>query len=437
MNAATAPWASKILLVAPGASRKSLVDVPLGLLKLSSALGAAGVEAKLVRAGDFPSDTAFLEFVSALNPAFVGLYTYSESFPEICRLCSGLRRRGFLCILGGPHATLTPHAALKSSGASAVVAGFAEETLVRMCFERNWKLIGKNCILPSGGRRRVCFSRKLGGPIHYGIIKEFIIGPCAIVGASAGCPYKCSFCVVPSVSGSVWRAYPPEQVVNLMENLLKQKRIRRFAFLDDIFGFRKEWLRSFCKEIISRGLGGRIEWFCKERVDSVGLAELRLMKAAGCKLIAFGVESGSQELLDRLNKRTSVRGIESTFARAKKAGIRTQAYFIVGCPGETESDLQKTYELVFRITPDVVQISNFVQYPEEGRSEAKRVFLGKSITLNKGGGARLWSFKRRLLVNYYLNPMTLAGKIFAPGKLLHALVIGFRALTNREVYPEK
>jgi radical SAM superfamily enzyme YgiQ (UPF0313 family) len=118
---------------------------------------------------------------------------------------------------------------------------------------------------------------------------------------------------------------------------------------------------QICEEILRRGLD--IEWKCEGRVDGVDLPLLRLMRRAGCRTIAYGVESGNQSTLDLLRKDVTVGQAPAAFAATRAAGIRSLAYIILGAPGESVADVRHTIRFCRDIRADYVQFSTLVAMP--------------------------------------------------------------------------
>jgi len=132
-------------------------------------------------------------------------------------------------------------------------------------------------------------------------------------------------------------------------------RINSVVFYDDLFTLKKERVKEICLGILEREL--EIEWKCEGRVNIVDEETLRLMKKAGCSMIAYGVESGNQKGLDYLNKGTKIEQIRRAFELTRKAGVKPMAYFILGIPVETYEDELRTIEFAKEIRPAYAQFS--------------------------------------------------------------------------------
>jgi radical SAM superfamily enzyme YgiQ (UPF0313 family) len=145
-----------------------------------------------------------------------------------------------------------------------------------------------------------------------------------------------------------------------MEQVAKGFKIRSMILYDDLFTVDKQRAIEICRGILERGL--RIEWKCEGRVDRVDEEMLKWMKKAGCSLIAYGVESGNQEGLDYLRKKTTLSQVRRAFDLTHKAGIRPMAYFILGIPVETFEGGLKTIEFAKELRPEYAQFSILSPY---------------------------------------------------------------------------
>lgn len=176
---------------------------------------------------------------------------------------------------------------------------------------------------------------------------------------SRGCPFSCSFCDK-SVSGSKWRARGAQSVVDELQ-ALQEMGVGFVNFYDDNFTLHRRRVVEICEEILRRGLD--IEWKCEGRVDGVDLPMLQLMRRAGCRVVAFGVESGNAETLALLRKDVKVTQVQAAFEACRKAGLRSLAYIILGAPGENAEQVTHTLRFVDQIGADYVQFSSLVALP--------------------------------------------------------------------------
>jgi anaerobic magnesium-protoporphyrin IX monomethyl ester cyclase len=163
-----------------------------------------------------------------------------------------------------------------------------------------------------------------------------------------GCLSDCRFCGSPGFWGRRVRYHSADYFVEQLAALRRKGR-RFFWVSDDTFTLNRRRTIEVCRQIIRRRLG--IHWAAISRVDAVDEEVLAWMRRAGCIQISYGVESGSAEIRRRLNKKISASQIREAFAQTQRYGIMARAYFIYGCPGETDQTIQETIDLMLDIKP--------------------------------------------------------------------------------------
>ena len=170
-------------------------------------------------------------------------------------------------------------------------------------------------------------------------IFPFMTSEFTFVVASRGCPFPCTFCRQPIMWSRVVRTRSAE---NLMEELklLKKLGIKNFLFHSDTFTINKDLVMKLCKMMIDEKLN--LKWTCNSRVDTIDEDMLRIMRKAGCWMIAYGFESGSQKILDLCKKNTTVEQGKKIVELTDKVGIKIYGYFIIGLIGETKETIQET-----------------------------------------------------------------------------------------------
>ena len=159
----------------------------------------------------------------------------------------------------------------------------------------------------------------------------------------------CTFCTSPTISQGRYLPRHPENVVNEIEHVIEKYSIRDFFFRDENLTLIKKRTIKMANEIQERKLD--ISWMCNSRVDTLDEQTLKAMKESGCYLIKFGVESGSQMVLDSLNKRTRIETIEKVFRLAKNTEMDTVAHFMIGSPKDTKETIERTIEFSKKIDP--------------------------------------------------------------------------------------
>jgi len=234
--------------------------------------------------------------------------------------------------------------------------------------------------------------------------------------SSRGCPHRCTFCLWPgTMVGRDFRGRSPEAVVGEMEYLVRKHGVDDIYFDDDTMTIDRERLLKICRLIQERDL--KVHWIAMGRVDNMDEELLTEMRKAGCDNLYLGVESGSEEILRRLKKGVSLSQVERAFRMARRAGIRTQAFFMLGGPGETKETLKQTIDFAVRLDPDNAQFSAAVPYPgtemyEESlrkgylRASTWEDYAARDIVLETETLSRLDLEKARLEAyrRFYLRP---------------------------------
>ncbi|MGN6507107.1 MAG: B12-binding domain-containing radical SAM protein [Tepidisphaeraceae bacterium] len=191
-------------------------------------------------------------------------------------------------------------------------------------------------------------------------IYDYPKGPVATIAASRGCPFHCKFCDT-STFGARVRYYSPAKVVEMMRHLHETYGVRHVLFVDDLFLASRVRTTEFCNRLIESGL--KMTWSCAARVDTVKPEILGLMKRAGCWQISFGLETGSDEMLRKMDKSARVERSEQAVRWTAAAGIRVKGLFMLGYPGETRESIQMTKDFVRRIPMTIMNLTKFTPYP--------------------------------------------------------------------------
>ncbi|MBU1127073.1 B12-binding domain-containing radical SAM protein [Patescibacteria group bacterium] len=177
---------------------------------------------------------------------------------------------------------------------------------------------------------------------------------------SRGCTGKCVFCSR-AVAGIFWRGYSAKYIILMIKKLIRDYGIREVKIFDDNFVVSKERVREFCRLIKKERLN--LSWSCSARIDLVNFEILKTMKDAGCWQIFYGIESGSQKVLDVLGKGIKLKEIERTVNFTNKAGIKVVGSFMVGNPCESLSTIRKTIDFAKRLPLNDFQMSIFTPLP--------------------------------------------------------------------------
>ena len=186
--------------------------------------------------------------------------------------------------------------------------------------------------------------------------------PLAVVKVSRGCPYYCFFCLATPVSGRTVRLRQPERIVEELSACVREFGFRDFILWSDVFNFSKPWVLELCNAISSSGLD--VRWSASIRADLMDLETGKAMRSAGCELVSIGIETGSQEMLDQMDKKTTLDALRRGVAASQQAGLKTLGYFMFGLPWETEESLSETLRFALELNTDYA--SFFVAAPLPG-----------------------------------------------------------------------
>jgi radical SAM superfamily enzyme YgiQ (UPF0313 family) len=177
---------------------------------------------------------------------------------------------------------------------------------------------------------------------------------------SRGCPYSCIFCNIPFLLHHKARCRSAEHVLGELQELYDMG-YRSVYFTDDHFLLNGKRINEICQGIIDRKLN--IRWGCEGRVDSVAVDQFPVMSKANCKFLAFGVESGTQKVLDRLKKKQTLTQIAKAVSEAKRHGIeRVHGFFLIGTPDETKEDILASFRFAARLKLDTFGFNRLCLY---------------------------------------------------------------------------
>lgn len=180
--------------------------------------------------------------------------------------------------------------------------------------------------------------------------------------AQRGCPSKCIFCPAGTLYDFKVRERSVMNVVDEIQECVEKYGIRDFLFHGDTFTLHKKWLIGLCKEILHRGLD--VHWGCNSRVDTIDDERAEWMRKAGCWVVAFGFEHGSQEMLDHMKKGARVEKAYDAVRVCRRNGLQVHGFFVIGMPWETRETLEKTFHFVKSLDTDYFDFN--IAYPLPG-----------------------------------------------------------------------
>ncbi|MDD3012886.1 MAG: radical SAM protein [Candidatus Gastranaerophilales bacterium] len=182
-----------------------------------------------------------------------------------------------------------------------------------------------------------------------------------IIKVSRGCPFNCFFCLASPVSGRKVRVRSVNNVLGEIKQCMELYGMKDFLLWSDIFNLDKNWVIELCNIILESKL--KFNWATNTRVDTMDIDTAKLMKKAGCTLVSVGVESGNQEILEKMGKKTDLNKIKEAFKIFKKADLKTFAYYIIGLPWDTRETVEDTIRLAIELDSDFANFFTATAFP--------------------------------------------------------------------------
>jgi radical SAM superfamily enzyme YgiQ (UPF0313 family) len=363
-----------------------IYSMPLGVGYLGTILKNKGHDVKVVDALLCESEQELIDEVVSFRPDVVGFSFMTTdagiSFDRIEKIKEQLPETTI--IVGGPHATVDPEDCLEKSFVDFILIGESEFTfpeLVELLEKKKSNLKTVDGVGFRVGKRKFINTKKnfienlddLPHPdrdmLHFRKRKKRIekvrtvLYPYTNLNAARGCPYACRYCqpTKEKLFGRKTRFRSADNILDEIELLQKKHGLKYFSFNDDTFTLNRKLVEDFCSGLNKRGL--KIKWFCQTRANRVDLPLLRKMRKAGCYEIIYGIESGSQHVLDLMDKRTDVETSRKAILDTRKAGIISRANMMIGYPGETEADMKKSVQFLKETKPDFYNTSKTSPFP--------------------------------------------------------------------------
>lgn len=340
-------------------------QTPYGLFALGAQAIRAGHQVKVINLSAFPWGQVEAA-IRAIDADVYGMSCWTANRHGV-KLCAELIRKFHAkahIAVGGPHVTPLPREVLTHY--TAVDTAFVGESDISFLdllgrLERGEASRGipgtfyreGKAIVEAPERPSVEDLDTLASPHdHF---------PTHILMTSRGCPWSCTFCGAETSWGRGFRANSIEYVLDAMEKSLARLPVKMIQIKDDTFTTNKKRVLQLCRAIRARGL--KFFWSCDTRVDLLTDELLREMRLAGCQRLSLGVESGSQEILDRIDKKITVDEIITSTNLARKYGIKVRYYMMLGNRGETAETFQETLRFLERARPHEYIFSCLSVYP--------------------------------------------------------------------------
>lgn len=239
----------------------------------------------------------------------------------------------------------------------------------------------------------------------------------AVIKVSRGCPFHCFFCLASPVSGKKVRYRSAENIIAEIKECVEKYKITNFLFWSDIFNLDREWTIDFCKKLIDSGL--KITWGANTRADTSDDEMAKFMYESGCRLVSIGVESGSQEMLEKMGKKTTLDQVRNTVKIFKKNKIKIYNYFVIGLPWENEQTVEETIRFAIELDSDFISFytatalpgSRFYNYIKENNLESlagtdiyKSAYYYPTVKTHHLSKERVFELHKSAIKRFYLRP---------------------------------
>lgn len=328
---------------------------PLGLAYLTSSLRNEGIDVDFVDNYVKPIDMR--KYVKRTKPDYVGIYVNTICWQKFLQMLDTIKDLPVKIAVGGPHVSVLPESIPPE--VDYVVIGEGEKAIVD--------------IVKGNAKSRIVSYPQVDDlnnliPPDYSIFEgtkywehmEFLDGrPVMPMNTSRGCPMDCNFCSVKSVWGKTYRFLSSDNIIKQIIHLMKEYSCRSFYFREDNFTLNRKRLEEFCVKAKSLD----IEWVAESRIDSLDRKILKSMNESGCKGLYLGLESGSDRILNLMNKNITVKMIREKVKLIKGMGIKAMGSWVINCPGETPEDTKMTFSLADEIGCDINNFNVFCGIP--------------------------------------------------------------------------
>jgi anaerobic magnesium-protoporphyrin IX monomethyl ester cyclase len=363
----------------PAEQRVMRPHPPLGLLYLSSHLKMRGFRVGIFD-GTFRTIEDFTIALERDRPPVVGIAVNLMTKRNALKMIAIARRRGARVIIGGPD---PPHhaASYLDAGADVVVIGEGEQTLEELLAAWRWpsadlsKIHGiafkaedgtivrtpARPLLPDLDAQPHPDREAIDLPAYLNAWRERHGAGTVSLITARGCPYTCTWCSR-SVFGETHRRRSIANVADEVEAIVDRYHPERLWYADDVFAIHRSWTVGYAAELQRRRI--RLPFECISRAERIDDDVADALASLGCFRVWIGSESGSQRILDKMQRKVTVDQVHTAAARLRKRGIEVGMFIMLGYDGEQMKDLQETVDHLKRTSPDVFLTT--VSYPIKG-----------------------------------------------------------------------
>jgi len=372
----------KILLVNSHLEIEKLVKgemPPIGLGYIAAVLEREGFEVSILDLIICEDPRKSLQgCIKKFSPDIVGISFASANRFQAFEVARWVKEidENILVVVGGPHITFTAEDTLKNVKEVDIVGrGEGEHVMLDIAMEKKLEDIKgisfrkNNRVIHNLTQPPIKNLDDLPIPAYhlfdmnrYKLIMPFIKNyEAATISTMRGCPYGCNFCSCTAMWGRYPRTLSPEKILENIRLLTDDYRVNSFYFIDETFTLHKRKCSELCQKIVDEKLD--IRWMTDVRVNEVDRGILKSMKRAGCYMVAYGVESGNQKIIDKIGKSITLKQVLDCTKICGELGIKRKAFFTFGLPGDTKETIMETYNFRKKLEAEIKTMSVINIFP--------------------------------------------------------------------------
>jgi anaerobic magnesium-protoporphyrin IX monomethyl ester cyclase len=392
--------------------------MPLGILYISAYLEKNGFDNDVFDS-TFSNKHSFYQYLADHKPQIVAIYTNLMTKLNVLKIISHIKTNHpeTIIILGGPEVRASAENFLRY-GADIIVIGEGEVTMLELATHLQQKknrselltiagiaFLDNGDFLQTTERQKIADVNTLPFPnrskvdlnLYLDIWKKYHGKNAISVSTMRGCPYSCKWCSR-AVYGASYRRRSAELVAAELKEIYENYAPDSIWFVDDVFTINHKWLNEFNAALKKISLS--ISYECITRADRLNEDVIKVLKESGCFRVWIGAESGSQKVIDLMDRRVKVEQVREMIQLAAQHGIETGTFIMLGYPGETEADIKETIHHLKISNPDHFTIT--VAYPIKGTELYKEIEPLKNNNVQWHQGTdRDIDFKRTYSRKYY------------------------------------
>jgi len=341
-------------------SRHAGLTPPLGIAYIASVLLNAGFNISVRDLNVSGFDSKRIEMIlRRYNPKILGISTHTETYLNGLKIAEIAKQVNpeVTVVMGGPHATVLYEDVLREESVDIVVRGEGEYTMLELadCLIRNNGSLSevKGIAYKDGGTVNTTPERpfienpdELPFPARVLFPLPLYESPGTVLISRGGCPYNCRFCAVNSIWKGRRRYRSPKKVLEEIIQILNNDQAKEINFVDDTFTLNRERVIELCELLKNTKETSQLRWMCSTRVDLVDEELLKIMHEAGCHNIQYGIEAGSQSILDSIGKKITLNQVRDAVEMTLNTGLETHCSFMFPHPEDTEGTIREQITLM-------------------------------------------------------------------------------------------